>query len=478
MTYENSVGRDEEVLQIDNGHFSSMKSRGSMRTEGSSAHRWPWLARMVKSQKFDVFVGTVILCNCASMSVEVEVLMGRMYGWKPFLDVSEHVYTALFLIEAALRLLVFGWRYYVPGLGGSFANFGDLCIVIITGVGAVWILPLFDVDNSEALQTITVLRALRLVRMVRVVSRIELFHEVWLLLRGLSDSMRVLFWTVVVIFFITYVFAIFGVVIMSTEIKKELETATSESELAALSSLLGKIDGILPLMFTLLQVLTLDSWTELVRNTMEYVPWCWMYYYLFVAIVVFVLMNLVTAIIVENALANSKKDEEAVVAEKDREKHVALQNIKVLFQMIDIDGNGVLTRNEFESAFEDPEIAMKLKMLDIQPKHCQEIFNLLDSGDGVLSLEEFFEGITAMEGLAQSKDLFKVMKTTEHLARRIRRYQSDLSHRAQDTSNAGRQPVSQQDAVLMKLNEVMEAVSTCNKKVDMLSREVSDLKRR
>mmetsp|Transcript_78795 Transcript_78795/g.139079 ORF Transcript_78795/g.139079 Transcript_78795/m.139079 type:complete len:313 (-) Transcript_78795:215-1153(-) len=312
--------------------------------------------------------------------------------------------------------------------------------------------------------------------MVRVVARIELFHEVWLLLRGLSDSMRVLFWTVVVIFFITYVFAIFGVVILSTTIQKEFE---ADTESAALSSLMEKTDGLMPLMFTLLQVLTLDSWSELVRDTMKYIPWCWMYYYLYVAIAVFVLMNLVTAIIVENALTNSKKDEEAVVAEKDREKQIALQNIKVLFQMIDMDGNGVLTRNEFETAFEDPEIAMKLKMIDIQPKKCQEIFDLLDGGDGVLSLEEFFEGIIQMEGLAQSKDVFRVMKTTEHLSRRIRRYHSELSHGVHSSLNVSQQPhLQQQDSVLMKINEVMEAVSRVNDKVDMLSKEVLELKNR
>lgn len=343
-------------------------------------------------------------------------------------------------------------------------NLGDFCIVILTGVGAVWILPLCSIPGSAdegntALQTLTVLRALRLVRLVRVISRHPAFHEVWLLLRGLSESMRTLFWTTVVIFFITYVFAIFGVVLMSTTIKKSyIDAPVSSDEQQTLEDLVEMTDGIWPLMFTLVQVLTLDSWTSFVREMMKYSPWCWVYFYLYVAFAVFVLMNLVTAIIVDNALKNSQKDSEAVLAEKEKEFRAALAQFQSLFELMDVDGNGELTREEFKIAFEDPQIEMKLKMLDIQMKDCEEIFDLLDSGDGVLSLDEFFEGLTSMAGLAQSKDMFKVLKRVDRLT---------TGPLASPRKSPRKSP--REGPVLEKLQEVLAAV-------DALSHDVAELR--
>jgi len=416
-----------------------------------------------------MFFGVLIFCNCATMSIEVEILLGRMQGWRTFLDVSEQIYTAFFVLEVCLRFAAFGWRYYAPGGGGSWSDFGDLCVVSTTGVLAVWILPLFDSGgdgaSSELLQALTVLRALRLVRIVRVVARIELFHEVWLLLRGLSESCRVLFWTVVVIFLITYIFAVFGVPLLSVRLQEQYHDQEDE----VLGDLIEMTDGVMALVFTLLQVLTLDSWTQIVRDMARYIPWCCIYFFLYVAIAVFVLMNLVTAIIVENALNSSKQDEEAVVAEKERERQKELCSIRHLFEMIDVDGNGVLTRTEFQSAFEDPEVATKLKFLNIQQKDCMDMFNLLDSGDGVLSLEEFFEGLRRMEGLAQAKDVFRMGKIVENLLRSIRHHSLVQEKAVSPEIEQGLKP--SENMMLQKLEEVMKAVSACNSKVEALAAE-------
>eukprot|EP00930_Biecheleria_cincta_P002695 TRINITY_DN10368_c0_g1_i4.p1 TRINITY_DN10368_c0_g1~~TRINITY_DN10368_c0_g1_i4.p1 ORF type:complete len:541 (+),score=112.08 TRINITY_DN10368_c0_g1_i4:165-1787(+) len=429
------------------------------------------LGRIVASQSFDILVGSVILCNCVTMGIEVELLLGRLQSWKGLLDVTDHLFTSFFLVEVLLRVAAFGWRYYMPGMGGSWMSLGDLCIVMLTGVGAVWILPLCSniagsVDEGNtALQTLTVLRALRLVRLVRVISRHPAFHEVWLLLRGLSESMRTLFWTSVVIFFITYVFAIFGVVLISTKLKQSyIDAPVSGDEQQTLEDLLEMTDGIWALMFTLLQVLTLDSWTSFVREMMKYSPWCWVYFYLYVAFAVFVLMNLVTAIIVDNALKNSQKDSEAVLAEKEKEFKAALVQFQSLFEMMDVDGNGELTREEFKIAFQDPQIEMKLKMLDIQMKDCEEIFDLLDTGDGVLSLQEFFEGITSMAGLAQSKDMFKVLKRVDRLTTGPLK-----SPRRSPRKSPTEAAFSTDGPVLDKLQEVLAAV-------DALSRDVAELR--
>lgn len=369
--------------------------------------------------QFEATMAGFILANCVTMGIEAEMRLGGAADWEDFCRVSEHVFTAIFLLELILRVQALGWRSFLPvhGTGSIWplGNFLDGLLVLVTGVLVMWILPAMGLNHGSFLQTMTVLRACRLVRLIRVVQQVQFFREVLLILRGLSQSARVLFWTSVVIFFITYIFAIFGTVLISTEIKQQYDDAIDsaygvDSDLLQLVEFTG---GVFQWMFTLVQVLTLDSWTSIARPLMKHVWWSWSFFYLYVAIAVFVLMNLVTAIIVDNALSSSKKDSEDLLEQKDREKTLALKQFRGLFELMDEDGNGEVSRSEFEHAFEDPVLSTRLRLLDIEPSACQEIFGLLDSGDGHLSLEEFFEGITKMEGGAQAKDLFRVLKTAE-----------------------------------------------------------------
>jgi voltage-gated sodium channel len=487
-------------------------------------HRFPRLARLVRSREFEAVIGVVIIVNCVTMGLEVETLIGRAGFYNPAMVFMDNFFAVVFLIELIMRVLVFGWRSYVPGLAtekcGSVWNLLEAIVVLISCVTA-WMIDQ-DSENTPVLQALTILRALRLVRVVRVVSRVKIFHEVWLLLRGLTGSMRVLFWTVVVIFFITYMFAVFGVVLISVKIKTAydaevirtqgavpdysafancgtaVDTAlnfrSTQNSLDQLKMLHESTLGIWQWMFTLLQVLTLDSWMSIARPMQTYVPWSWAFFYLYIAIAVFVLMNLVTAIIVENALKSSQKDADEVLAAKDLEKKKALKKCKRLFNDIDEDKNGELTLEEFTGAFKNPLLRKQLEVLDIHEEDSKEVFKVMDTGDGVLQLDEFFEGITRMQGPAQAKDMFRVLQITQKLANDIKvdlygsssaqlpsyaqlpqdasSSQATLSRGASGASRSSRRAAPRHgvnDDLLRKLELVCSSVEACDRKLSRLA---------
>jgi len=248
---------------------------------------------------------------------------------------------------------------------------------------------------------------------VRVVQRIPQFREAWLLLRGLMDSIRVLFWTVMVIMFVTYIFAIMGMVMISKELVERRDIAAEagdESNLKELDELLEFVGGLDLMMSLLVQLLTLDSWNFLVRRIVKQMSWAWMYFYSYIAVAVFVLMNLVTAIIVENAVATSRNDEDHALKAREKKQRAELSQLQSLFEIMDVDGSGTISWAEFKGAFEDPDIAKKWKLLDFEADECRELFGLLDDGDGEIETTEFFEGLSKMKGQAQSKDIFRLMK--------------------------------------------------------------------
>jgi voltage-gated sodium channel len=421
----------------DNDTNNNVGTRASMKKVSNS------ISRIVDKAWFEAVVAVLILVNCVTMGLEVELKLGRAQFYDPVHKGIDSLFAIVFLAELLLRLAAVGWRNYVPGCGvrKSIAVWNMLeAIIVLVSCATAWI----NFEESGLLQVITVLRALRLMRVARIVSRVRLFHEVWLLLRGLAGSMRVLFWTVVVIGIITYMFAVFGVALISVEIEREYESLLAEKELAMeqfrgytnctdaargalgwtgsnglaeMAALSEATRGITAWIFTLLQVLTLDSWMSLARPIQDIVPLSWVFFYLYIALVVFVLMNLVTAIIVDNALARSQEDERQMIQQKKREQKKAEKKCRRLFDAIDEDGNESLTIEELKSACDDPWLSRQLQVLDITSDNAEEIFRMMDTGDGLLSLEEFFEGTKRMQGPAEGRDLVRLLATTQKLAR-------------------------------------------------------------
>merc|ERR550537_850049 len=105
------------------------------------------------------------------MGLEADASVGKVPEyWMDIIGICEHVFTFLFLVELLMRILIFGWKAFIPGIGGegSLFNFIDAQLVLITGVLITWILPIFGI-SGETVRILTVLRALRLVRLVRVI---------------------------------------------------------------------------------------------------------------------------------------------------------------------------------------------------------------------------------------------------------------------------------------------------------------------
>jgi len=412
-----------------------------------------WLCRAVGKPRFEGLISILILANSVAIGFEVENLMGRAQFYLPAKGALDNFFAAVFLAELCLRVTVVGWRSYVPGCGASKRTWvWNLleAIVVLVSCASAW-LPGLDAAGEAALQVVTVLRAMRLMRVARIVSRVRFFHEVWVLLRGLAGSTRVLFWTVVVVFIVTYIFAVFGVVLFSVEIEAAHADMISERERAMrnfteytdcsraaegalawtgsrpdsveLEVLYRNTRGIFQWIFTLVQVLTLDSWMSIARPMQDVVQFSFVFFYLYIAIVVFLFMNLVTAIIVDNALQKSREDETQAMKQKMREQKKAEKRFRRMFNAIDEDGDEKLTVEELKSACADPFIGRHLKVLDITSENADEIFKMMDTGDGVsrgdgvLSLEEFFDGTKRLQGPAQARDVQRARGLLQRLSR-------------------------------------------------------------
>eukprot|EP00746_Dinoflagellata_sp_MGD_P161500 gnl/MRDRNA2_/MRDRNA2_88678_c0_seq1.p1 gnl/MRDRNA2_/MRDRNA2_88678_c0~~gnl/MRDRNA2_/MRDRNA2_88678_c0_seq1.p1 ORF type:complete len:639 (+),score=129.78 gnl/MRDRNA2_/MRDRNA2_88678_c0_seq1:75-1991(+) len=420
----------------------------------------PLLVRMVEHQYFEGVVGVLIAFNCITIGMEVQYcpavsslrwiapddsrLSGASFGdrltkvqsgeWDKYepsrdcpantLQVIEYALTALFVIEFFLRVMVFGKHYYC-----SMSKLFDAFLVWVTGVLVVFILEPLNMSPGNV-RMFTILRAFRLLRVARLVQGNPMLKQAWVLIKGLSESLSTLFWTIVVIFFVNFAFGIVAVLFIGDNTTFTCAMASEEpdgqhQECAHLTDDMevhGYFNGLGSTMFTLLQVMTGDSWASgIARPAMKFQPAIWLFFILYVAVAMLVLLNLVTAVIVENAMANSKQDEKQKLLELEDAKRAQVTSLKRVFAALDVDGSGEISEAEFMNACTNrQEIINKFKLLDFDERDMLNLFKDLEvSNDGQLSLEEFEHGLHSMQGDAKSKDMVRIQKAIERLEKHV-----------------------------------------------------------
>ncbi|CAE7162947.1 NaCP60E, partial [Symbiodinium necroappetens] len=160
------------------------------------------------------------------------------------------------------------------------------------------------------------------------------------------------------------------------------ETASIVSQhFGSLSSTLCLVVSIVPFMLTLTAFVTVDSISPIYG-----------YFFFIVLFVSIALMNLVTAVLVEGALANASADKEMERMDLREKLRSALPRLSQIFDEIDKDNSGTLTMDEMAMVPVDiipEELRSKSRVSSMQ-----EVFEMLDvDGGGELTRQEFVDGL-------------------------------------------------------------------------------------
>merc|ERR1719223_1974535 len=132
------------------------------------------------------------------------------------------------------------------------------------------------------------------------------FQNMWQLIKGLVDSFETLVWTYVLILSVLWFFGIMGTAIIGQS--DALEAAVINE--TGVPYAREYFEDVQVSMLTLFQVLTLDSWTGIARPLAYVQPWTALFFVVFISVGDFLVMNLVTSVIVEQAFASGRKAKE------------------------------------------------------------------------------------------------------------------------------------------------------------------------
>eukprot|EP00927_Polykrikos_kofoidii_P038571 TRINITY_DN32984_c0_g1_i1.p1 TRINITY_DN32984_c0_g1~~TRINITY_DN32984_c0_g1_i1.p1 ORF type:complete len:919 (-),score=150.03 TRINITY_DN32984_c0_g1_i1:71-2806(-) len=350
-----------------------------------------WSHRKVTSLTFEIFSALTIISSLLFLGAQSSY--GSDATVPLIFTVMENIFTALFVLEIRLRISAFSFIWIFDKM-----NFFDVAITLVTSVVPTWILAPMGA-SSDTLQRLSAIRAFRVIRLVRKLRLFSFFYELWVILLGILSSGSMLMWSFAFIGLINYIFSVSA---------KELFLT---SPLFAENSIVQEqFNGMFQSMFTFFQILTFRGAFKIVRPITYRMPEAFILFALFFGVGGILLVNLITAVVVQRAFEAKQTDTELTEAVDTKNRICLLRQLDGLFSKLDKSRDGTLSKDEFLAAVEDKDFARQCVILDINLSELTDVFDVMDDGDGQVTFKEFTTGILKMSDRAVRADVLMATK--------------------------------------------------------------------
>ncbi|OUM70333.1 hypothetical protein PIROE2DRAFT_56838 [Piromyces sp. E2] len=242
--------------------------------------------KIIKKKSFVNFILGVIIFNTVLMGIStIKSLSDTM---KDILNYIDMACLFIYVVEMVLKMLAYNFFGYFKSAWNCF----DFFIIIIS------VLSVFSIGSSlQVLRSLRVFRSLRSLRGFKMISSID---ELQRIISGIGKSLPGISWTAFLMVLIYYIFSIIGVSEFGDEFPDWFGTIPKT-------------------MYTLFQVMTLESWSMgISRPVMERFRFAWLYFIPFVVISSFITMNVVVGIVV-NSISEVAENKEKIIEAKSIE---------------------------------------------------------------------------------------------------------------------------------------------------------------
>jgi voltage-gated sodium channel len=242
------------------------------------------IGNWVEAERTQQIIIALIIINAITLGLETSPRIMDSIGG--FLLLIDRTLLAVFVAEILAKLFAFR--------GGFFRNPWNVFDFLVVAIALI--------PSSGPL---TVLRVLRVLRLISMIPRFRFVVES--LLRAIPGIMSIA-GLLMIVFYVAAVMA---------------------------TGLFGKhfpdwFGSIGESMYTLFQVMTLESWSMgIARPVIEVYPWAWAYFVPFILIATFTMLNLFIAIIVsamQSMTEDQQEKETAVINELVHDENAALQD--------------------------------------------------------------------------------------------------------------------------------------------------------
>lgn len=379
------------------GDFLRMWQRWTM-YRASEPERTGLLSKCVDG-RLSHFFAAVILANAVTMAFVVNEEMRNPKGQ---LDATyqnlELLFIVLYLIEQVLMLTVHRLHHLI---GPSFG--WNLFDILLVATSIMTLAP----NSAGGGSNLTPLRSLRMMKVAKVLRLLRIFRffaPLRHMLTALLASFIPLVWSLLMLAFLMYMFALYFVQACSDRLSDD-DVLPGSLLWEDLQVLFGSIQSS---MFTLFWCfMGGGDWLEAWHSIEQISSSAQMVFIFYVAFFHIAVLNIVTGMFVQSAMKLSQPDMDEQALDKLREHVSHLEELRSIAETIDENNDGDLSPHELMKFVRNPSTRAKLAVLDVDARDAETFVSLLSatSHNATISVNDFVNGCCRLKGNASSIDL-------------------------------------------------------------------------
>eukprot|EP00927_Polykrikos_kofoidii_P073256 TRINITY_DN6930_c0_g1_i4.p1 TRINITY_DN6930_c0_g1~~TRINITY_DN6930_c0_g1_i4.p1 ORF type:complete len:733 (+),score=165.78 TRINITY_DN6930_c0_g1_i4:73-2271(+) len=363
---------------------------------------WPVIAKDANFEKATLFV---IITNALWIAADTNYNKHELlYQAKPVFQIAENLFCAFFGFEWFVRMMSF--RRKLDGLRDAWFVFDGTMVTVM--IFETWAFTLVVINTQQdgavpGTQIVRFARIMRLSRMCRMARLLRAMPELFVMIKGLFAAARSVFFTLVLLAVLLLIFAIaFKQLTFNTKLGDDLFPNIGQGMYVLL------VHG----------TLLLSADVKAKQIVTEGGPLLEAFFFLFILFAAILLMNMLIGVLcsVVSAVAATEKEEMLV-------SYVGEKLTKVM-ALIDEDGGGTISRDEFMQILENEEAIEALQDVGVDVIGLVDFVSFIfgddkdpedDASDMMeveLTLPQFMEVILQLRGCnnATVKDVVDLRK--------------------------------------------------------------------
>lgn len=373
----------------------------------------------------DCIMGFMVLLNSLTMAMELECIGNESAAavdvhvtWdcahSSVFPILEHVFTWIFATELALRAWATRCKYF-----RNLFNLGDTFLVILPMIDLYVLAPL--ADWSANVDILRLLRLGKLARAVRLMRTLRLFRGLRLLVQACSSFLPSLAWSMALL----GICMMMGSLVMGNLLQEYI--TDSEEPMEARVWVWTYYGTAYRAMYTMYEITLAGNWPTRARPILEYVDHRFaIFYVIYVTFIVFAVIRIITAVFLRETLEAANNDAEMMVQERLLQNARYVKKLEGIFAAMDESGDGLLTEDEMTQLLLNPRVQAYLQSMDLDVAEGQALFQLLQNGEGMVTYEDFIDGVLRCKGPARAIDQICLQCDVKNVADSLKSLVSSL----------------------------------------------------
>eukprot|EP00434_Breviolum_minutum_P032179 symbB.v1.2.028460.t1/scaffold3020.1/size65267/3 len=169
------------------------------------------------------------------------------------------------------------------------------------------------------------------------------------------------------------------------------------------------------------------SWEEALRPLQKVNPLAVISLLVYITITIFAVLNVVTGVFCNTAIESARAHKDIAIMKQMHKHEAQVQSLREIFNEIDNGHTSVVSLKQLKEALQSKKLASFMHSMDISTQDIWTLFMVIDAnGDGQVTLDEFVFGCMQLQGPAKGLQMARMSYENTMMREEIKRLQYDF----------------------------------------------------